>query len=335
MIMIKCILFLLFCHWARAFDAHDCRAKGGEPWLCAYMETHGKTYSSWSEFVVRSHLLRNIPDGPHFGLTSKSDAFSHELRSNAAFAFGSHKWVQRPPRLMHQHHQALASFPTIDWRTTGRVTSVKDQGDCGGCFAFASVAVLEFWEGAHPKSLSAQNVLDCTSGTGRPNVGCDGGLMEYVFEYAKQHPIVLQEEFPFRRAKERCPRHSLYTNVAVKDYRVLMIEDNPKAEQQLEHILHTYGPVSVGIDSANMNHYTGGVFPASQCTTDIDHAVTIVGYTKDAWIIKNSWGTDWGRDGYLYLERGKNACGVAEYIVYVKEAVPAHRKMSTRWHMDA
>ena len=65
--------------------------------------------------------------------------------------------------------------------------------------------------------------------------------------------------------------------------------------------------------------------------TDIDHAVAIVGYTEDAWIIKNSWGKNWGDNGYLYLERGKNACGIAEYVVYVSSAHSSHRRMSTHW----
>ena len=330
--MIKCIILFFILHYVRGFNSRECRTQSTETWLCDYMEKHNKVYSSWSEFVYRGNMLRNVPKGPHYGLTSKSDVFYHEMSSNTAFAFGHHKSLERSSHLLHKHKEAVPALSPIDWRTTGRVTYVKDQGDCGACFAFASTAVLEFWEGEHPKSLSAQNTMDCTSGTDRPNVGCDGGLMEYVFDYAKKHPIVLRQDFPFKKKQNRCPRHHLTSNVAVQEYRVLMIDDNPKAEQQLEHLLHEYGPVSVGIDSSKMSNYNGGIFPASECTNDIDHAVTIVGYTEDAWIIKNSWGKYWGEEGYLRLERGKNACGVAEYIVYVKSAVPTHKKMSTVWH---
>jgi len=333
--MLKLIIFFFVWRMTAAFDASDCRARKNEEWLCRYMDAHNKHYSSASEFTYRVNMLKNVPDAPHFGLTSKSDTFPHELRRNSAFAFGHHKAIDRPAQLMHQHEQAVPQLPPIDWRDYGRVTPVKDQGECGCCFAFSAVSVLEFWQGSVPKSLSAQNAMDCTSGNGRPNVGCDGGLMEYIFEYAKEHPIVLNSEYPFRERHKVCPRHALRSRVGVKEYRVLMREHNHKAEQQLEHILHTYGPVAVGIDSSNMNNYNGGIFPASQCTTDIDHAVTIVGYTEDAWIIKNSWGQRWGREGgYLYLERGKNACGVAEYIVYVKQAAPSQQKLSTTWHMD-
>lgn len=332
--MIKIIFLFFLVDCILAFNADDCRRVETEHWVCDYMHKHNKTYRSHSEFIYRKNMLKNIPHGTIFGLTSKSDIFPHELRSNSAFAFGHHKNVLRSSLRVHQHKEAVPKMAPLDWRDSGRITDVKDQGACGGCFAFASAAVLEYWEGNHPKSLSAQSIIDCTSGKQRPNVGCDGGLMEYVFEYAKQHPVPLANDFPFEGRQNECPRHSLRSNVLVKDYRVLMIEDNPKAEQQIEHILHNYGPVAVGVDSANMYHYTGGLFKASMCTTDIDHAVTIVGYTDDAWIIKNSWGSFWGDEGYLYLERGKNACGMAEYIVYIKDAYATHKYVNTLWHMS-
>ena len=97
------------------------------------------------------------------------------------------------------------SLPPIDWRNhngNSYVTPVKDQGDCGDCFAFASATVLEYWskKHGHPKSLSVQKIMDCTSGPARPDVGCDGGLMEYVFEYAKNHPIGLGRTIPIQRS---------------------------------------------------------------------------------------------------------------------------------------
>lgn len=334
--MIKLFLFLFSV--TQAFDTHDCQKRHEEAWICDYMQEHDKNYSTVSEFLLRKSILKSVSEAvtKHFGLTSKSDTFSHELRSNNAFTYGHHKTLVRAPHKKHVHLEAVPKMPVLDLRSSGRVTSVKDQGDCGGCFAFASATVLEYWSSKqHPKSLSPQNIMDCTSGTGRPDVGCDGGLMEYVFEYAKHHPVPLEMEYQWSGVLKQCPRHKIRTNVAVKDFRVLMIEDNSKAEQQFEHILHNYGPISVGIDSTNMNNYRGGVYSGAMCTNDIDHAVTIVGYTEDAWIIKNSWGPKWGVNGYLYLERGKNACGVAEYAVYVKDAAHSHRKLSTNWHMDA
>lgn len=174
--------------------------------------------------------------------------------------------------------------------------------------------------------------MDCTSGATRPDDGCDGGLMEYVFEYAKTHPVPLEAEFPYKERTTTCPNKNLLSHVKVHQYKVLTHAGHRNAEAEIEWLLHAYGPVSVGVDSTSMDNYSGGIFKAHMCTTEIDHAVTIVGYTKDAWIIKNSWGPYWGKHGYLYLERGKNACGVAEYIVYVTSAEPVLKKMNTDWY---
>jgi len=340
------ILFLFyFCGMilqrGHSYSHQHCTADNHEVWLCNYMRKHNRTYSSSAEMNLRrSKLLTSTKTHGQvsFGLTSRSDRFVHELKRNVPLILSSHRTVTRSYGNVHKH-KTSHNLPPIDWRNhngNSYVTPVKDQGDCGDCFAFASATVLEYWskKHGHPKSLSSQKIMDCTSGPSRPDVGCDGGLMEYVFEYAKNHPIGLEAQFPYKEAQGTCPQQFI-TNVKVKQYKVLMHDDNPKTEQQFEAILHKYGPISIGIDSTTMDNYKDGIFTADLCSTDIDHAVTIIGYTKDAWIIKNSWGPYWGRDGYLYLERGKNACGVAEYAVYVSSAVPAHERQTTKWHMEA
>ena len=339
--MLKHILFSICVATTMAFNSSDCFSSGHEKWLCRYMDRHSKIYSSHADFLLRKikleqALVKRGHGDVSFGPTSRSDIFDAEKQNNNALKLKRHKFMVRRSDIKHKNLEQSARHP-IDWRNyngIGYTTDVKDQGTCGGCFAFAAASVLEFWstlKHGHPKSLSAQNILDCTSGTNRPNVGCDGGLMEYVFEYAKHHPIVLDTDSPFKESLQQCPRKKLWSHVAVENYRVLMIDDNPKAESQFEHILHKYGPISVGVDSSNMDDYRNGIFQASMCSNDIDHAVTIVGYTKDAWIVKNSWGTGWGDDGYFYLERGKNACGVAEYAVYVELGHEILNKMPTHW----
>lgn len=339
--MIKCIIYLfLISSLAKGFNYEQCRHELHEDWFCNYMKKHNRTYLS-SEVKLRKHKLMSSKitsevDGVRFGLTSRSDYFKHEFKLNSHFRNAKHLVVSRPKENKHIHLAAPKHLPPIDWRNVnGRsyVSPVKDQGDCGGCFAFASASVLEFWsrEEGEPKSLSSQSLMDCTSFRGLPDDGCEGGLMEYVFEYAKNHPVPLEVEWPFLEHDDVCPKMKYPTHVRVGDFRVLMHDDNRNAEQELEYLLHAYGPISIGIDSRNMEHYVGGIFRSRMCGKDIDHAVTIVGYTKDAWIIKNSWGPYWGVGGYLYLERGKNACGVAEYIVYVTRATPVSYALNTNW----
>ena len=146
--------------------------------------------------------------------------------------------------------------------------------------------------------------------------------MEYVFDYGRLNSIVLETQYPFFERDSVCPKQELLTHVAVANWKVLEKKYTHNAEQQLERILHEYGPVSVGVDSTQWDNYKSGIFKHEMCTPEIDHAVTIVGYTEKFWIIKNSWGTDWGMDGYIHLEKGHNACGVAEYIAYVTSAYP-------------
>lgn len=328
-------IFIYLVGFTKALNEHDCRHLGHSVWLCDYMRDHGRNYSTIEELHQRQAKLRTAKpyeyNGVAFGFTSRSDRFKHELRANAALHSGDHHKVERGEQANHIMLSTTRSYPPIDWRTYDRVTSVKDQGSCGGCFAFAAATVLEYWSGRHPKSLSAQSLMDCTSGSGRPDAGCDGGLMEYVFQYAKAHPVPLEHDLPYRERQLTCKKRLLWSHVGVHQYRVLTRETTPNAESQIEGLLHKYGPVAVGIDSTTMDNYKSGIFRADQCSTNIEHAVTIVGYTKNFWIIKNSWSKYWGVDGYLYLERGKNACGVAEYIVYVTHARPELRRESTEW----
>jgi len=343
-IMIKCFLFVFLFLGTNAFNASDCTNYQHDKWVCDYMRKHSRVYKSSSEFLLRKQKLTASKNNKHetirFGLTSRSDQFKHEIKSNRAFTSGNHKTFLRRVEHKHTHKLYTNNYPPIDLRNVHSlsfVTPVKDQQSCGGCYAFASATVLEYWSKkmGTPKSLSVRNLLDCTSGWNQPNDGCEGGLMEYVFEYTKNHPVDLETNYPFisNSIKSTCP-NKLWTHVTVSDYKVLVIDENARAEQQIPYILHNFGPISIGIDSKNMNDYTGGVFTGDMCSNDIDHAVTIIGYTNDAWIIKNSWGPDWGVDGYLYLERGKNACGVAEYMVYVDSAHPNIKQQSTHWQMN-
>ena len=171
--MIKCIIYLfLISSLAKGFNHEQCQHELHEDWFCNYMKKHNRTYLS-SEVKLRKHKLMSskitsVVDGVRFGLTSRSDYFKHEFKLNSHFRNAKHLVVSRPKENKHIHLAAPKHLPPIDWRNVnGRsyVSPVKDQGDCGGCFAFASASVLEFWsrEEGEPKSLSSQSLMDCTS----------------------------------------------------------------------------------------------------------------------------------------------------------------------------
>lgn len=345
--MIKCCLFfLLFLRISHALNSDDCQYTTVHPDVCKYMSVFGKNYSNHTELHLRAvHILKVntiFDNGVEFGHTSRSDRFKHELKRNKIM--NTQQIRQKIERHSINEHQSLSlspNLPPIDWRNVNGVsyvTPVLDQGDCGGCFAFAAASVLEYWskKHGHPQKLSVQHLMDCTSHQSTsqkkaPNDGCDGGLMEFVFEYGQRHSIVFETLYPYVERNTVCPKQKLVSHIAVVNWKVLEKQQTPNAEQHLERILHKYGPVSVGVDSSQWDNYKSGIYKHQMCTHEIDHAVTIVGYTPNFWIIKNSWGTDWGMDGYIHLERGHNACGVAEYIAYVTSAYPIIADRPSEW----
>jgi hypothetical protein len=162
---------------AAAFDASDCTQNKHETWMCQYMKNHDKAYSHAAEFLLRKtkvsqsvEAIRGLGSG--FGLTPRSDQF--RIPQNIALSLLHHKQVLRSAHQKHVY-KTPPNLPTLDWRTSGQyVTNVVDQGVCGDCFAFASAAVLEYWlakTGSPLESISSQLLMDCTSGSGRPDMG--------------------------------------------------------------------------------------------------------------------------------------------------------------------
>lgn len=208
--------------------------------------------------------------------------------------------------------QVLAD--SLDWRTKGAVTPIKDQGQCGSCWAFSTTGSVE---GANQiksgklTSLSEQQLVDCAGSSG--NQGCNGGLMDDAFEYIiKNKGIGSEASYPYTGRDGTCKKVasvatvSKYTDVKKNDETALMSAVNIE-------------PVSVAVDAESWQSYRGGVM-TGPCGKQLDHGVLLIGYgtegSNDYWLVKNSWGTSWGEKGTIRLVRGKNECGIAEAASY-------------------
>ncbi|KAL3999063.1 Papain cysteine protease family protein [Acanthocheilonema viteae] len=276
---------------------------------------HNKRYKRGEETyeVAINHLADMLPEE-----FNKLHGFQSKTIKRNHFKNVSRMKIQKPlPK-------------KVDWRSSGAVTRVKNQGSCGSCWTFSAVGALEsqhFLRTGNLIELSEQNLLDCSSNDIYGNSGCDGGLMMQAFQYVVENDgIDTEDSYPYVGYQYLCQYSNLTRGTTAIGGKFLPEGD----ELQLQAAIAIIGPISTAINADLMQFYKRGVFSNDHCSTSLNHAVLAVGYGTekkkfrngtdkliDYWLIKNSWGKRWGIGGYLKLARNKNnMCGIGYYSCY-------------------
>ncbi|XP_002533962.2 low-temperature-induced cysteine proteinase [Ricinus communis] len=261
--------------------------------------------------VEKNQKKKNLGSAHTVGLNKFADMSNVEFRQK--YLSKVKKPIKkRNNNLMTSRQRNLQSCvapSSLDWRKKGVVTPVKDQGDCGSCWAFSSTGAIEGINAivtGDLVSLSEQELMDCDT----TNYGCDGGYMDYAFEWVINNGGIDTEiDYPYTGVDGTC-------NIAKEETKVVSVDGYEDVAESDSALLcaTVQQPISVGIDGSAIDFqlYTSGIYNGS-CSdnpNDIDHAVLIVGFGsedgEDYWIVKNSWGTEWGINGYFYLLRDTN-----------------------------
>jgi len=293
-----------------------------------WMQIHGKAYTS-EVFQIRYMIFKSNMDFVDSWNADPTHTHTVELNQFADISNAEFQSIYLGTRLSFPElvvNTTTAPLPTndnINWAAKGAVTPIKNQGQCGSCWSFSTTGSVEGLNQIYTGrliSLSEQNLMDCSPG----NDGCNGGSMDLAFQYIQNNGgIDTEASYPYRAAKGSCAYNPQNSGASIGGYTDIGSGD----EGGLTNAINVR-PVSIAIDASQQSFqlYQKGVYYEPACsTTRLDHGVLAIGYGTDTefgsgaeyYIVKNSWGTGWGMQGYIWMSRNRgNNCGIATAASY-------------------
>jgi C1A family cysteine protease len=282
-----------------------------------YNRFWNKTHSSTAVYNARflnfltnakkiAELNKNSPLGATFGFTEFSDMSAREFKTKMTGFKPAKPLIKNVVK-----REEFQPSTNIDWVAAGKTTPVKNQQQCGSCWAFSATETVEsamLIAGQNPAGGAPQELVDCDSN----DSGCNGGdpaeAMQWIIQQGGQDA---ESCYPYTAQDGNCA-----SSQCTPVNKISSTQSISQSESAVYSALQG-GPLSICCDASAWQNYNGGVLAGSQCGDSVDHAIQLTGYSTSQggyWIVRNSWGASWGESGFIWLQYGQNTCDITSEV---------------------